>query len=92
MLVYYENFLESSYFLLLYIKYIYSLNRIFFIKKQIIKTKLNLGGYEMKFVKGILVGSMLTAGIAMVYADNMGLSKNKMTKKGKKLAKKIGMM
>lgn len=46
----------------------------------------------MKFVKGILVGSMLTAGIAMMYADNMGLNKNKMMKQGKKLAKKIGMM
>ena len=46
----------------------------------------------MKFVKGILVGSMLTAGIAMVYADSMGLDKNKMMKKGKKLIKKMGMM
>lgn len=46
----------------------------------------------MKFVKGILVGSMLTAGMAMVYADSMGLDKNKIMKKGKKLAKKIGMM
>lgn len=46
----------------------------------------------MKFVKGILIGSMLTAGIAMVYADSMGLDKNKMMKKGKKLVKKIGMM
>lgn len=46
----------------------------------------------MKFVKGILVGSMLTAGIAMVYADSMGLNKNKMMKKGKKLAKKMSMM
>lgn len=44
----------------------------------------------MKFVKGILVGSMLTAGVAMVYADNMGFNRNKIMKKGKKFAKKMG--
>lgn len=46
----------------------------------------------MKFVKGMLIGTMLTAGVAMVYADNMGLNKNKMMRKGKKIAKKMGIL
>lgn len=45
----------------------------------------------MKFVKGIVIGSMITAGAYMLYADNMGLNRKKMMKQGRKLMKKMGM-
>ena len=44
----------------------------------------------MKFTKGIIVGSVITAGIIMMYADNMDTKK--MMKKGKQLIKKMGIM
>lgn len=46
----------------------------------------------MKFVKGMLMGTMITAGIALVYSESMGINKKKMIKKGKQMAKKIGIM
>ena len=46
----------------------------------------------MRFIKGILVGGIVTAGIAMVYAETMGQNKRKMMKKGKRLAKRMGVM
>ncbi len=46
----------------------------------------------MKFVKGMLVGGIVTAGIAMMYAETMGESKRKMMRKGKQLARRMGMM
>ena len=46
----------------------------------------------MKFVKGMLIGSMVTAGVAMIYAENMGFHKNPIMKKGKKFAKKMGVL
>ena len=44
----------------------------------------------MRFVKGILIGGIVTAGLAMMYADNMEQSKRKMMRKGKQFAKKMG--
>lgn len=46
----------------------------------------------MKFVKGMLVGGIVTAGIAMIYAETMDQSKRKMMKKGKQFAKRMGIM
>lgn len=46
----------------------------------------------MKFIKGMLVGGLMSAGIAMMYADSMTNSKKKMIKKGRQLARKIGIM
>ena len=45
----------------------------------------------MKFVKGIVIGSMLTAGAYMLYSDNMEMNRKKVMKKGRKLMKKMGM-
>ena len=42
----------------------------------------------MKFTKGILLGSMITAGIMMMYTDN-NMNAKKMMKKGKQLARKM---
>ena len=44
----------------------------------------------MKFTKGMILGSMLTVGIMMMYADNM--DSKKMMKKGKQLMRKMGIM
>jgi len=41
----------------------------------------------MKFTKGLLVGGLIATGILMMYSD-----KNKMMKKGKKFAKKVGIL
>lgn len=46
----------------------------------------------MKFMKGMLIGGIVTAGMAMIYAETMGQSKRKMMKKGKQWAKKMGIM
>ena len=44
----------------------------------------------MKFTKGIIVGSVITAGIIMMCADNMDTKK--MMKKGRQLVRKMGMI
>lgn len=46
----------------------------------------------MKFIKGILIGGLVTAGVAMVYAETMGQNKKRMMKKGKQVAKRMGIM
>ncbi len=45
----------------------------------------------MKFVKGLVVGGLITTGILMMWTDDKDYSKM-MTKKGKRWAKKMGMM
>ena len=44
----------------------------------------------MKFTKGIIIGSMITAGIMMMYTDNVDTKK--MMKKGRQMMKKMGIM
>ena len=44
----------------------------------------------MNFVKGMIVGTMISAGIMMMYTD--GMNKKNMMKKGKQMAKKMGIM
>ena len=46
----------------------------------------------MKFIKGMLIGGIVTAGVAMVYAETMGQNKKKIMKKGKQFAKRMGIM
>ena len=45
----------------------------------------------MKFVKGIMIGGLITRGVIMMWNENE-MSTKKITKKGKKLAKKMGIM
>ena len=45
----------------------------------------------MKFFKGVLVGTMFATGTAIMYKEGM-LKSNKIMKKGKKIAKRIGIM
>lgn len=46
----------------------------------------------MRFFKGVLVGTMFAAGTAIMYREGMLNGKSKVLKKGKKIAKKIGVM
>lgn len=46
----------------------------------------------MKFIKGIVIGSVVSAGIVMMYNENMGMSKKKLMKKGRQVAKKMGII
>ena len=43
----------------------------------------------MKFMKGLLLGTVITAGTMMMYSEGIDNSKKKMMKKGKQFAKKM---
>lgn len=45
----------------------------------------------MKFTKGMIIGSVITAGVMMMYADN-NMNTKKLMKKGKQFAKKMGII
>lgn len=47
---------------------------------------------NMKFVKGLLVGGLITTGVMMMWTDNNTVNTKKMAKKGKRFAKKMGIM
>lgn len=44
----------------------------------------------MKFVKGMVLGSIVTAGAMMMYSETVDNNKRMMIKKGKQFAKKMG--
>ena len=46
----------------------------------------------MKFTKGLLIGGLITTGLIMMYNDKSMMNKNKMMKKGKQFAKKMGII
>lgn len=46
----------------------------------------------MKFVKGIMIGGLITTGLIMMYAETDMMNKKKVMKKGKQLAQKMGIM
>ena len=46
----------------------------------------------MKFTKGLLIGGLITTGIIVMYNDKNMMNKNKMLKKGKQFAKKMGVL
>lgn len=46
----------------------------------------------MKFVKGMLIGTMVSAGLAMMYMESTNRTKKTIMKKGKQVAKKMGIM
>lgn len=47
---------------------------------------------NMKFVKGIVIGSLLSAGVAMLCTEKMQPNRRKMVKMGKQFARKMGIM
>lgn len=46
----------------------------------------------MKFVKGVMIGGLLTTGLVMLYTETGIMNKKNMMKKGKQIAKKMGIM
>ncbi len=46
----------------------------------------------MNFVKGAILGTVATATAMMIYKDMNRTTKNKMIKKGKQFAKKVGVI
>ncbi len=46
----------------------------------------------MKFVKGMVIGTMVSAGIAMLYMESTNRTKRTIMRKGKQVAKKMGIM
>ena len=44
----------------------------------------------MKFVKGMLVGSFVSASLVIGYTETLGKDKKKFMKKGKQVMKKMG--
>lgn len=46
----------------------------------------------MKFIKGVMIGGLITTGLVMMYTETGMMSKKKMMKKGKQMAKKIGII
>ncbi len=46
----------------------------------------------MKFVKGMVIGAVGAAGIAMMYIESNNKTKRHLMKKGKQMARKMGLM
>ena len=47
---------------------------------------------SMKFVKGMVIGGLISAGVAMMCSETMQPSRKKMVKMGRKFARKMGVM
>ncbi len=47
---------------------------------------------NMKFVKGMVIGGLISAGVAMMCSERMQPNKRKMMKMGKQFARKMGIM
>ena len=46
----------------------------------------------MKFIKGVIWGTVISAGVAMLFNETSKSSKKKMMKQGKKIMKNMGIM
>lgn len=44
----------------------------------------------MKFLNGIMIGSLITAGAMLFYSESVDCGKKKMVRKGKQFARKMG--
>lgn len=47
---------------------------------------------KLKFVKGVMIGGLITTGLIMMYTESDMMNKKKLMKKGKQFAKKMGIM
>lgn len=45
----------------------------------------------MKFIRGMMIGTAITAGAIMMYSNKYELERKKLMKKGKHLVRKIGL-
>ena len=46
----------------------------------------------MKFIKGMIMGGVISAGAMYMYSEMYGKNKKQMIKKGKQFARKLGIM
>ena len=46
----------------------------------------------MKFMKGLAIGTMVSAGVAIMYMESSARTKKTIMKKGKQMAKRMGIM
>ena len=46
----------------------------------------------MKFIKGVMIGGLITTGLVIMYAESEKKNKKTMMRQGKKMAKKIGIL
>ena len=46
----------------------------------------------MKYMKGIMIGTLISAGMMMMYAESSNSNKKKMMRKGKQIVKKMGIV
>ena len=46
----------------------------------------------MKFIKGVMIGGLITTGLVMMYTETDIMNKKKMMKNGKQMVKKLGIM
>ena len=44
----------------------------------------------MKMIKGLMLGTLLTAGAMMYFSEGVDVNKKKMVRKGKQIAKRMG--
>lgn len=47
---------------------------------------------NMKFIKGMIMGGIVSAGAVMMYKEMSGKDRKQMIKKGKQFAKKMGIL
>lgn len=47
---------------------------------------------SMKFVKGMIIGGLISAGVTMMCSETLEPKKRKMVKMGKQFARKMGIM
>ncbi len=47
---------------------------------------------SMKFIKGMLIGGLISAGVAMACSESMQPNRRKMVKMGRQFARKMGIM
>ena len=46
----------------------------------------------MKFIKGMMLGGLITTGIVMMYNEKEIFNKKRIMKKGRQMAKKMGIL
>ena len=47
---------------------------------------------SMKFIKGMIIGGLISAGVTMMCSETLEPKKRKMVKMGKQFARKMGIM
>ena len=73
-------------------KYIPLLKGIFIVKKWNNKLRYKKEVRDMKMIKGIMIGGLLTTGMLMMYSEASNQTKKKVMKKGRNMLKKMGIM